>query len=247
MRLNFSNDNELSIEHLWLMTMEMEKQDPFMVIRNNTKIAQQLAVKADTLTEKEITSSKWQRLLENFFFTELVGPHKFLLPNFSGLSLFHPDRCIIGKHKLVSVMGKGTYSCVFRTAEGDCLKISSPENREKLLREYNITQELRHKYVIKYKEFCSGSGYAAILMEPLEHKLGKEQEYLEGLTYCHSKGFLHGDLRLKNLGMDSDGNSKLFDFGNSRPLNTPDEAEYEVKCLHAIIQSPFVSEWGGTD
>lgn len=72
--------------------------------------------------------------------------------------------------------------------------------------------------------------------------LGDESAYVDTLAYCHSQGFLHGDIRLNNLGSDAGGNGKLFDFGNASVIQTQAAAQKEIEMLKTVISSPIALE-----
>ena len=38
-------------------------------------------------------------------------------------------------------------------------------------------------------------------------------QVLDGVQYCHSRGYVHRDLKLENFFLDSEMNVKLADFG----------------------------------
>ena len=44
---------------------------------------------------------------------------------------------------------------------------------------------------------------------------------IEGLTYLHGEGYLHGDLKTDNVLLQSDGNPRLADFGYSCKIDAP--------------------------
>ena len=237
MRLTLYNNKEVTIRELYRQVRCLADSDPIAVMQKNPKIARQLIKSRIDLRENSINERIWPDVLEKLFFSELVGPHDFLLDVFPEFSVFRPEECFLCNHKLLSVAGHGTDACVFKTADDFCLKVGPVYKKEKFLKEYHILQAVRHDNIVKSYDFYETPEIVAILMEPIQSVWGMEEGYLKGLAHCHSKGFLHGDIRLKNLGIDSDGNSKLFDFGNADPISSPEETKRETERLRDVISS----------
>ena len=86
-----------------------------------------------------------------------------------------------------------------------------------------------------------GADFIAFEQEMLNHSLGKLSDYISGIEYCHAQGYLHGDIRLKNLGVNEQGVGKIFDFGNMRKFKSFSETRQEKILLKNVFNSPVSS------
>lgn len=242
MRLNCSGHNRIAIgKHLnWIRSLSM--QNPEEVIRNQPQIAISLPNGCDLLCSENISGKMWQHILMSYFVSTLVGPHKELIRIFSPEPDFSSVNLSIGSYRLCSVCGTGVDSCVYNTVDGFCLKVMGSSRAWKLKREYELLKHLQHPGIVKCFEFICTADYAAMVMEELSFALGDESAYVDTLAYCHSQGFLHGDIRLNNLGSDAGGNGKLFDFGNASVIQTQAAAQKEIEMLKTVISSPIALE-----
>ncbi|KAI0557064.1 calcium-dependent tyrosine protein kinase [Gracilaria domingensis] len=70
-------------------------------------------------------------------------------------------------------------------------------------------------------ELCGGGSMIDIVRLYPEERMPEEtarfflRQVLEALSYCHSIGICHRDVRLDNLMLDNEGNMKITDFGHS--------------------------------
>mmetsp|Transcript_17158 Transcript_17158/g.41314 ORF Transcript_17158/g.41314 Transcript_17158/m.41314 type:complete len:764 (-) Transcript_17158:523-2814(-) len=111
------------------------------------------------------------------------------------------------------------------------------ERVQNLMVDMETLRSLEHPNVVSYlgvtltdsrvcivTELCSGGSLTAVLQRfgALEQNLVRKFtcQILEGLLYLHKHGITHRDLNLSNCLLDTDGNVKLSNVGESRFLGT---------------------------
>src|SRR5438876_5767959 len=154
---------------------------------------------------------------------------------------------VIGNYRIEREIGEGGMSHVFvgRTlARNDTLpegysvvlKIMSDElagevtARKRFVKEAQILEKLRHRYITRFYEFINKDDSAVLVMEfvegtPVDILLSEKgalsipdavsiaQCMLEALVYAHGKGIIHRDIKPANLIREKSGNVKVTDFG----------------------------------
>ncbi|KAI9286278.1 kinase-like domain-containing protein [Umbelopsis sp. AD052] len=110
-----------------------------------------------------------------------------------------------------------------------------------ILRELRIMGSLNHENVVAIKEVTLWSDHIWIAMEmmscsifgllcqistglPEEIAVFLVEECLQGLTFLHSKGYIHRDIKCENLLVSKTGQVKLADFGLATPLSVVNSA-----------------------
>lgn len=134
------------------------------------------------------------------------------------------------------------------------------------VREIKILRQLNHKNIINLKEivtdkqdaldFRKDKGNFYLVFEYMDYDLKGLQEsgkvdfdvtniasimkqLLDGLNYCHSKNFLHRDIKTSNILMNFKGEVKLADFGLARFYNAEDkERLYTNKVITLWYRPP---------
>ena len=154
---------------------------------------------------------------------------------------------VIGNYRIEREIGEGGMSHVYvgktlaRTGmlpEGYVvvLKVMSEElagevtARKRFVKEAQILEKLRHRYITRFYEFINNQTNAVLVMEfvegqpvdlllgergalPISDAVGIAQCMLEALVYAHGKGIIHRDIKPANLIRESNGNVKVTDFG----------------------------------
>ena len=154
---------------------------------------------------------------------------------------------VIGNYRIEKEIGEGGMSHVYigktvtRTEmlpEGYVvvLKIMSEElagevtARKRFVKEAQILEKLRHRYITRFYEFINNQTNAVLVMEfvegqPVDLLLGERgalpiadavsiaQCMLEALVYAHGKGIIHRDIKPANLIREANGAVKVTDFG----------------------------------
>ena len=154
---------------------------------------------------------------------------------------------VIGNYRIEREIGEGGMSHVFvgRTVARDdtlpenyevVLKIMSDElagevtARKRFVKEAQILEKLRHRYITRFYEFINNQENAVLVMEfvegtpvdlllaergalPLPDAVSIAQCMLEALVYAHGKGIIHRDIKPANLIREASGTVKVTDFG----------------------------------
>jgi len=148
----------------------------------------------------------------------------------------------IGPYEVERLLGRGGMGAVYlahRVGEKTpvALKILLPRMQvddaaqEMFLREIGVTQELKHRNIVRLlgfgkhegrhyfvAEYCAGGSAEALRRQrggrlPLPTVLKLAVEALEGLAAAHKAGFVHRDLKPENVLLDADGTARIADFG----------------------------------
>ncbi|XP_011632902.1 cyclin-dependent kinase 12 isoform X2 [Pogonomyrmex barbatus] len=134
------------------------------------------------------------------------------------------------------------------------------------VREIKILRQLNHKNIVNLREivtdkqdaldFRKDKGSFYLVFEYMDHDLmgllesgmvdfnemnnaSIMKQLLDGLNYCHSKNFLHRDIKCSNILMNNKGEVKLADFGLARLYNADDKQRpYTNKVITLWYRPP---------
>jgi serine/threonine protein kinase len=117
------------------------------------------------------------------------------------------------------------------------------ERFTKALNEATISRQMQHPNIVKTHEVWYDGIRIFIVMElltqlskpffphsSLKSKIGMIQELVSALMHIHSKGFLHIDIKPQNIGVKTNGQLCLFDFGESSK-----KSEHHRKCVGTVL------------
>ncbi|MGB7876090.1 MAG: protein kinase, partial [Anaerolineales bacterium] len=151
-------------------------------------------------------------------------------------------------HKLLELIGVGTYSAVYRALQSTtnrevALKIIQPEvsNQPEFIRRFEIEAQmiarLEHLHIVPLYDFWRDPGGAYLVMRWLRGgSLGVALEkgpldlhatvrlvdqIAAGLTTAHNNRIVHRGLKPSNILFDEEGNAYLSDFGIAIDLSEP--------------------------
>ena len=154
---------------------------------------------------------------------------------------------VIGNYRIEREIGEGGMSHVYvgSTVARNAvlpenytvvLKVMSDElagevtARKRFVKEAQILEKLRHRYITRFYEFINTQENAVLVMEfvegtPVDILLSEKgamtipdaistaQCMLEALVYAHGKGIVHRDIKPANLIRETSGSVKVTDFG----------------------------------
>ena len=154
---------------------------------------------------------------------------------------------VIGNYRIEREIGEGGMSHVYvgRTVARNevlpenynvVLKVMSEElagevtARKRFVKEAQILEKLRHRYITRFYEFINNKDNAVLVMEfvegkpvdiilaekgsmPIPDAISIAQCMLEALVYAHGKGIVHRDIKPANLIRETSGAVKVTDFG----------------------------------
>jgi tRNA A-37 threonylcarbamoyl transferase component Bud32 len=155
----------------------------------------------------------------------------------------------VGPYKIIQYLGQGGMATIYRaqqvTLDRDvALKVIHPALKDdesfllRFKREASIVAKLNHPNIVPVYDFGEFEGVSYIVMQYIEgqtlkdiladKKLGTKQildivrPVADALSYAHSRGVLHRDVKPSNILIDSEGNVYLVDFGLARIAQSND-------------------------
>ncbi len=118
-------------------------------------------------------------------------------------------------------------------------KLTSEKARKKIVHETGLLKLLNHPSVVRFYETFDTNKYIMIVMEyvscgdllsfvrkrsKLTETIAKFifKQIMEGLSFIHSQGVVHRDIKLDNILIDLQNNIKICDFGVSKEIKKGD-------------------------
>jgi serine/threonine protein kinase len=147
----------------------------------------------------------------------------------------------IGKYKIEGKLGEGSIASVYKAFDSDrnqnvAIKVMAEdikwnyELKQRFISEtlasaglrhaniatiYDIGEEGNSVYIVM--EYLQGDNLKRIIREkisiPLEKKLALMIQVADGLSYAHSAGFIHRNIKPGNIFVTTNGVAKIMDFG----------------------------------
>jgi serine/threonine-protein kinase len=180
----------------------------------------------------------------------------------------------IGEYRLIDYIGAGGMGEVYRAVHSKIGRVAAvkimtragrdPRSIERFLNEARIQASLQHPSIATLYDFCEVSGQPCIIMEfvdgqtlddriktlgrlPVSEALFVLQAAAEALSYMHSHGIIHRDIKSNNIKITSQGGVKLLDFGIAKDNSTPafTQAGDVIGTLHYL--SPELLKGGAAD
>ena len=155
---------------------------------------------------------------------------------------------IINGYRLESVLGQGGMGTVYKAVQTDgeldrvvALKlVSAAFPITRFLQERQIHAQLNHPNIARlYDAGSAEDGSPYIVMElidgepidayvdhqqlTLDQKLTLLLEVVDAVAYAHANLIVHRDIKPSNVLVDSEGSTKLLDFGIAKPLTDDDQ------------------------
>ncbi|ESW10563.1 hypothetical protein PHAVU_009G220200 [Phaseolus vulgaris] len=168
----------------------------------------------------------------------------------------------LGKYELGKTLGEGNFGKVKLARDTDSGKLFAVKileksriidlnNTDQIKREISTLKLLKHPNVVRLYEVLASKAKIYMVLEYVnggelfdkiasKGKLGEAegrkifQQLTDGVSFCHSKGVFHRDLKLENVLLDAKGNIKITDFN----LSALPQHFREDGLLHTTCGSP---------
>ncbi|XP_071354869.1 serine/threonine-protein kinase PLK4 isoform X1 [Trachinotus anak] len=184
-------------------------------------------------------------------------------------SLAYTKELRIEDFKVLTLLGKGSFACVYRAKSvktGLEVAIKTIDKKamhkagmvQRVTNEVEIHCRLKHPSILELYNYFEDSNYVYLVLEMCHN--GEMSRYLKerkmpfsedearhfmhqivkGMLYLHTHGILHRDLTLSNLLLTSNMNIKIADFGLATQLKLPNEKHFTM-CGTPNYISPEVA------
>lgn len=135
--------------------------------------------------------------------------------------------------------------------------LNHPGAIELIRREHRTLSAMRHPNIVRAVDLFESSGCRALATEYLacgdlvslagsapEHWVDAALSVVSALEHVHVRGYVHGDVKARNVLFDANDRAKLIDFGSALPLAAPlsrgREAPNHVSRRPGSAQGPVV-------
>jgi serine/threonine protein kinase len=187
--------------------------------------------------------------------TNQVKKIRLETPSFSQsivLSSFVKKGNPFDEHEEIEELGEGAFGTVYqmKSSDGNIKAVKVLDAGEthcqrfaKALNEATISRQMQHPNIVKTHEVWYDGIRVFIVMEfvttlskpffpelSTKSKIAMIQPLISALVHIHSKGFLHMDIKSQNIGLKTNGQLCLFDFGESKK-----KSEHHRKCVGTIL------------
>lgn len=106
--------------------------------------------------------------------------------------------------------------------------LAKPGARAVLRREYELLRSLQHPNIVAAEAFIDAPDHAALVCEylgggdlvslagaPARHWIASVRDVFGALEHLHDRGFVHRDVKARNVMFDGEGRARLIDFGSA--------------------------------
>ncbi|KAG7582314.1 Protein kinase-like domain superfamily [Arabidopsis suecica] len=182
----------------------------------------------------------------------------------------------LGKYELGRTLGEGNFGKVKfakDTVSGQSVAVKIIDKSRiadlnfslQIKREIRTLKMLKHPHIVRLHEVLASKTKINMVMElvtggelfdrivsngKLTEIDGRKmfQQLIDGISYCHSKGVFHRDLKLENVLLDAKGHIKITDFGLSAlPQHFRDDGLLHTTCGSPNYVAPEVLANRGYD
>ncbi|XP_051137044.1 CBL-interacting serine/threonine-protein kinase 1 [Andrographis paniculata] len=182
----------------------------------------------------------------------------------------------LGKYALGRTLGEGNFGKVKYAKNSESgqpfaikilekYRILDLKITEQIKREIATLKLLKHPNVVRLYEVLASKTKIYMVLEYVNggelferiaskgkfveaEARGLFQQLIDGVSYCHSKGVFHRDLKLENVLIDASGNIKITDFGLSAlPQHFRDDGLLHTTCGSPNYVAPEILSNKGYD